>query len=166
MIIFDFDLTMVNTQPVEALRAQRDWAAVMRRAADLQVYDGINELLSGLRQRNQVMAILTRSPDMVPRAFIKYHNWPIDIVIGYHHVKKRKPDPEGLLLAMAQANATPGSTFHVGDDPNDTAASRAAGVTAVGAAWGLTDAAELAASKPDYLFTRVSELHALLLGLA
>ena len=46
----------------------------------------------------------------------RWAKWPIDIVVGYHHVKKRKPDSEGLLLAMSQAGADPGTTFHVSID--------------------------------------------------
>jgi HAD superfamily hydrolase (TIGR01509 family) len=163
MIIFDFDLTLVDTQPVEALRAERNWRAVMARAGDLKVYDGISELLSELRARDQTLAIVTKSPDMVPRAFIKQHRWPVDIVVGYHQVKRRKPDPESLLLAMRKAGATAESTFHVGDQPEDTEASRAANVIAIGAGWGLADARLLEASEPDHLFMTVPELRRFLL---
>lgn len=158
MVIFDFDQTLVDTQPVEALRAARNWKAVMARASELVVYPGINDLLQQLHAANETLSIVTKSPDMVPRAFIKAHKWPIDIVVGYHHVSRRKPDPEGLLLAMTKAGVGPESTFHVGDQPEDTVASRAAGVLAVGAGWGLTDVAALRESKPDHLFMSVAEL--------
>jgi HAD superfamily hydrolase (TIGR01662 family) len=163
MIIFDFDQTLVDTSPVEALRAGRRWRDVMAQAPKLRVYDGIGELLAALHAKGQKLAIVTKSPDMVPKAFIKQHKWPIDIVVGYHQVKKRKPDPEGLLLAMQQAGAPPEETFHVGDQPEDTEASRAAGVTAIGSAWGIADAAALKASNPDRIFGTVSELTAFLL---
>jgi HAD superfamily hydrolase (TIGR01509 family) len=163
MIIFDFDQTLVDTSPVEALRAARRWRDVMARASDLKVYDGIGELLDVLHQRGQTLAIVTKSPDMVPKAFIRAHKWPIDIVVGYHHVKKRKPDPEGLLLAMTQAGAEPGTTLHVGDQPEDTEASRAAGVVPLGAAWGIPDAAALEASKPDVVFKSVEQCKSFLL---
>ena len=74
-----------------------------------------------------------------------------------------KPDPEGLLVAMRKAGAEPEGTFHVGDRPEDTQASRAAGVTAIGAGWGLADIGALAASKPDRLFVRVQQLRSYLL---
>ena len=45
MVIFDFDLTLVDTEPVEVLRAARRWNSVMARAPELEVYDGIHELL-------------------------------------------------------------------------------------------------------------------------
>lgn len=163
MIIFDFDQTLVDTSPVETLRAARRWRDVMAQAPKLRVYHGIGELLAALHAEGQKLAIVTKSPDMVPKAFIKQHKWPIDIVVGYHQVRRRKPDPEGLLLAMQQAGASAEGTFHVGDQPEDTEASRAAGVMAIGSAWGIADAAALKASKPDRIFDTVPELKAFLL---
>jgi HAD superfamily hydrolase (TIGR01549 family) len=163
MVIFDFDQTLVDTSPVEALRAARRWHEVMAAAPRLMVYDGIAAMLRALKERGQTLAIVTKSPDMVPKAFIREHRWPIDIILGYHQVKKRKPDPEGLLLAMQQAGAAPAETFHVGDQPEDTEASRAAKVVALGSAWGIADATALKASKPDQIFGSVDELQAFLL---
>jgi len=158
MIIFDFDQTLVDTSPVKALRAAGNWRAVMAQARSLQVYDGIGELLAALHNKKTTLAIVTKSPDMVPRAFIRQHKWPIDIVVGYHQVARRKPDPEGLLTAMARAGAKANETFHIGDQPEDTEASRAAAVTALGAAWGLEDDSLLVASKPDQIFDSVKKL--------
>ena len=158
MIIFDFDQTLVDTSSVEDLRASRNWKAVMAQASKLPAYAGINELIQRLHQAGQTIAIVTKSPDMVPKAFIKAHRWPIDIVVGYHQVKNRKPHPEGLLLAMSKAGALPKETYHVGDQPQDTEASQGADVIAVGAAWGCADKSKLEASKPDVLFSSIAEL--------
>ena len=129
----------------------------MARVRELEVYDGIHELIWEL-DAYATLAIVTMSPDMVPRFFVKQHNWPIEIVLGFHQVKRRKPDPEALVLAMRSAGAEPRDTFHVGDQPEDTEASRAAGVTAIGAGWGLADTSLLETSKPDRLFRSVQEL--------
>lgn len=158
MVIFDFDQTLVDTSSVEHLRAARNWKAVMAQASKLPVYEGISDLLVELHQAGHTIAIVTKSPDMVPKAFIRAHRWPIDIVVGYHQVKRRKPDPEGLLLAMSKAKAAPESTYHVGDQSQDTEASRAAGMVALGSAWGCIDAQDLVASKPDRMFHTVAEL--------
>ena len=56
----------------------------MARVPGLEVYEGVHELLSGLYTRDQKLAIVTNSPDMVPKAFVKRHRWLIDIVVGYH----------------------------------------------------------------------------------
>ncbi len=157
MIIFDFDLTLVDTKPVETLRAARAWKSVMAQAAALEVYDGVHELLFDLHARGQTLAIVTKSPNMLPRDFVRRYRWPIRIVIGYHQTRKQKPDPEALLLAMRQASASREATFHVGDQPEDTEASRRAGVKALGAGWGAADIGPLRASRPDHLFLTVQE---------
>ncbi len=162
MVIFDFDLTLVDTQPVEILRKARRWGSVMAQAPKLKVYDGIHKLIRDLDACDETLAIVTKSPDMVPRFFVKQYKWPVDIVLGHHQVNRRKPDPEALLMAMRKAGAKPGDTFHVGDQPEDTEASRAAGVTAIGAGWGLTDIGDLTESKPDHLFISVEELRVFL----
>ena len=83
MVIFDFDQTLVDTRPVEALRAARKWGEVMARVPELKVYPGITVLLQELHDRGQKLAIVTKSPDMVAKKFIAQHKWPINIVIGY-----------------------------------------------------------------------------------
>ena len=164
MIIFDFDLTLVDTLPVERLRAQRKWRAVMDRVDTLEVYSGIDELLRELYCLGQTLAVVTRSPDMLPRAFIERRRWPIEIVLGFHQVRRRKPDPEALLTAMRMGNAAACGTYHVGDEADDTRASRSANVVAIGAGWGTKDFVALEQSKPDHLFLSVAELHSFLLS--
>ena len=63
LIIFDFDLTLVDTRPVEVLRAARNWREVMSKAPSLKVYAGINGLLRELHAQGQTLAIVTMSPD-------------------------------------------------------------------------------------------------------
>ena len=163
MIIFDFDLTLVDTKPVEALRAAGEWKSVMARVPELEVYDGVHELLSELDANDQTLAIVTKSPNMIPWAFVRRYRWPIDIVIGYHQVSRLKPDPEALTQAMDKAGAKRDETFHVGDHPEDTEASQRAGIVAIGAGWGSADVALLRESNPDHLFTSVQECREFLL---
>ena len=136
----------------------------MARAPTLKVYGGVHELLFDLNASGQTLAIVTKSPDMVPRDFVRRHRWPISIVIGYHQVSRRKPHPEALVLAMREAGAKRDETFHVGDHPEDTEASRRAGIVAIGAAWGSADVGLLRASNPDHLFTSIQECREFLLA--
>ena len=134
----------------------------MAAAPKLQVYDGVHDLIADLHAAGRPMAILTKSPNMVPDRFVKLHGWPIPVVLGYHQVTNRKPHPEGLFKAMQLAGIEAKNVMHVGDRAEDTAASRAAGVLAVGAAWGLQDSAELEESAPDHLFRSVTDLRSFL----
>ena len=53
LIIFDFDLTLVDTRPVKVLRAARNWREVMSEAPSLKVYAGTNGLLRELHAQSQ-----------------------------------------------------------------------------------------------------------------
>ena len=162
MVIFDFDQTLVDTSSLAPLRAARRWPEVNRRARSLNPYPGIAELLGDLAAWNQSLAIVTTSPSMVAEGFVKSCGWPIDSVIGYHQVSHRKPDPEGLLIALELCHADASGSFHVGDRPEDTEASRRAGVVAIGADWGCEDIDQLRDSEPDHLFMSIDDLHAVL----
>ena len=136
----------------------------MAQAPTLEVYGGVHELLFDLDASGQTLAIVTKSPDMIARDFVRRYRWPISIVIGYHQVSRRKPDPEALTLAMREAGAERDETFHVGDQPEDTEASRRAGIVAIGAGWGSADVGLLRASNPDHLFTSIQECREFLLA--
>lgn len=95
------------TWPIVRLRSARNWTAVMAQAYRLNAYNGINDLLNKRHKRGQTLAIVTNAPDMVPKVFIKRYKWPIEIVVGFHSATRCEPDPEGLMPAMAIADADP-----------------------------------------------------------
>lgn len=127
----------------------------------LKPYPGVNELLNLIESRGVCMGIVTSSPNMIPIKAAALHGWSIkpDLCIGPHQVNFRhKPDPAALFHVMNKCRAEPNFTYHIGDQAHDTKASRAAGITAIGAAWGITDVTELQNSQPDHLFHAVADL--------
>jgi len=159
MVIFDLDQTLIDTSPVEQYRRPGGWGRVMEALPNLPIYDGVGDLIGFLSDQKETIAIVTKSPDMVPKALVKLYKWPIKIIVGAHDVKPfYKPHPRGLLMAIEQAGARREDTIHIGDKPEDTEASRRAKVMAIGAAWGAPDRPALEASKPDHLFDKPSKL--------
>lgn len=161
MIIFDFDQTLVDTSTTEHLREARRWKEVNRCLTGLYPYPEITELIVELRSFGQELAIVTNSPDMIPRHFVHRYGWPIAVILGYHQVPRtrRKPDPTSLLLALEQSEVSSESTsFHIGDTAEDTVASKRAGVVAIGAGWGCKDISRLRESDPDHMFMSVADL--------
>lgn len=73
-----------------------------------------------------------------------------------------KPDPAMLLAAMDEAGATPHTSVMIGDTSFDMMMARAAGVRAIGVAWGYHDVAELAAAGADVVATDARALPGLL----
>jgi phosphoglycolate phosphatase len=69
-----------------------------------------------------------------------------------------KPHPAMLLAAMAETGAAPHATAMIGDTTYDVAMARAAGVAAIGVAWGYHSVAELQAAGADLIIERFEDL--------
>lgn len=79
-------------------------------------------------------------------------------------VERQKPEPDALLLALADLSAAEGErVVMIGDSAADVIAGRAARVRTIAVRWGSPDHDELDASMPDATVTSVSELASLLL---
>jgi phosphoglycolate phosphatase len=76
-----------------------------------------------------------------------------------------KPHPSMIETAMADAGATPMTTAMIGDTSFDIGMAKAAGVLAIGVAWGYHDRDELLAEGADLVAEHPLELVAMLEGL-
>lgn len=164
MVLFDLDQTLIDSREAEPLRRARKWSVVYRMVSRLSPYPGISELIARLRSSDIPVGIVSSSPGTYCQRVISHNGWDIAPLVAYHDTQRRKPHPDPILLAIREASVTPEDTVHVGDMAQDTEAARAAGVTAVGAAWGTLDLDGLKGSSPDFLFFKVAELESYLAG--
>jgi phosphoglycolate phosphatase-like HAD superfamily hydrolase len=82
----------------------------------------------------------------------------IDVVISKEDVTKRKPDPEGILVAAEMVMSDPEEMAYVGDREEDIQAAKAAGVgTSVAVLSGQGERTRLLSAKPTYLFPDLYE---------
>ena len=101
-------------------------------------YEGIVDAVVGLDAVGCPMGIVTSKVGfMAERALVhtglaQY----MRCVIASDSTEKHKPDPEPVLLALKRLGCAPGDALFVGDSPYDMQAARAAGVHALGVAWG------------------------------
>ncbi len=86
---------------------------------------GAQDCLSGDR-----VAIVTRNSREAVRAALGSRADTV-VIIGREDVRRLKPDPDGVLLALKKLGADPARTAMVGDTFHDVAAARAAGVHSV-----------------------------------
>ena len=87
------------------------------------------------------------------------------IVGRFHSVQtpdhnRGKPDPQMIETAMEKAGFAPGRTVMVGDTVHDMRMAAAAGVGAIGVAWGYHQTDELMAAGADVVIGRFDELDA------
>ncbi len=130
-----------------------------RYAANLVVhtraYDGVAPLLSELARRGVPTAVLSNKPhDLtvgVVGALFEGHRFVR--VLGQREGVPRKPDPTAANELGAALEAP---IAFVGDTPIDVATAKAAGMIAIGVAWGMRDVALL--RDADAVLQQPSEL--------
>jgi pyrophosphatase PpaX len=114
---------------------------------------GAAQALARLRETGLATALVTsgsraRVERELQELAVAHH---FDLIICSEDVRSKKPNPEGLHLALERLGIDPPGAAYVGDSPEDVAMSRAAGVYVVGVEGGFPNREALRASKPDLL---------------
>ncbi len=81
-------------------------------------------------------------------------------VVCREDTQRHKPSPDPILHAMRQLGSQP--VAYLGDAPTDIAAARAAGLPAIGAAWGWAGAQALEAAGADWVLEAPADVLPLL----
>jgi HAD superfamily hydrolase (TIGR01509 family) len=118
----------------------------------LTPYDGIAELLEHLSRRGAGIAVVSLKPRRAGELEIEFTGLRplIDVSVWGDDVENPKPEPDGVLRAMAGLGAQPGSTLVIGDSPADIMMGRAAGTRTAAALWGGSSRERLLAESPDF----------------
>ena len=116
------------------------------------LYDGIVELIDALEEGDWLLGVATGRSDRGLILCLEHHKLSgrfVTLQTADRHPSK--PHPSMIEQAMADADAAPETTLMIGDTSYDMAMAKAAGVTAIGVAWGYHEAAELEAAGADYI---------------
>lgn len=110
------------------------------------VYPDIFEMLAAVRDRGIATGIVTSKARISAapsfERFLLHHE--MDSIVTEDDTERHKPHPDPLLHAAALLGLPPAACWYIGDSTHDMIAARAAGMTAIGAAWGPNSAADLA----------------------
>lgn len=160
-VLFDMDMTLVDTSCIAPLRNARKWDEAGARVADTVAYPGVQALLRQLRDRNVQIAVVSSSPTHLCEHILSHHALPHDLLRGYS--SPAKPSPAPYLTALRQlGTAATQDVVAVGDRPQDVQAAVNAGIRSVGAMWGCEDRPSLRASLPNAICDSVKDLAELL----
>lgn len=110
-----------------------------------QPYAGIRSLLGELATRRMPMCVLSNKPQAFTDLCVKHllGEWDFAIVFGQREGVPRKPDPTAALEIAARLGVAPGECAYVGDSSVDMQTATAAGMLAIGVAWGFRSVSEL-----------------------
>ena len=102
------------------------------------VYPGVRATLEALHRIGVRLGVCTNKPERPARVALETVGLAdlIDVVIGGDTTSTRKPAAEPLLAALAALGATADDGAMVGDNANDVAAARAAGLPVVVVSYG------------------------------
>ena len=135
-IIFDLDLTLVDSTVAEQARHERRWQDVYSMIPRFAVYDGLEDVFEFIRKNGVKVAIVSTAPKTYVERVVDFHNIPCDVIVGYHDAKPIKPHPAGMLRAMELLGVGAQDTLSFGDRQIDIQASNAAGIRSVACLWG------------------------------
>ncbi|PZU09573.1 HAD-IA family hydrolase [Sphingomonas sp.] len=131
--------------------------------ADEPLYEGIYEAIEGLEARGWLLGVATGKSDRGLGHVLEKHGLhPRFVTLQTADRHPSKPHPSMLWQAMADAGAGPGTTAMIGDTSYDMEMAKAAGVAAIGVAWGYHSADLLREAGADVVATHASQLIALL----
>ena len=111
------------------------------------LFDGVIELLDALEEDGWLLAVATGKSDRGLKHCLDLHGIHarfVSLQTADRHPSK--PHPSMVLQALADAGASPETSFVVGDTSFDMGMAAAAGAAAIGAGWGYHEPAELIAA--------------------
>ena len=128
---------------------------------ELELYDGINELLIALKEQGRTLAIATnayRNSTLESLTHLKV--FPLfDSIACYDDVLQGKPYPDMLFKLLDELGFKEEETIFIGDGPRDKLASKEARIDYIMVDWGFTEHSQ----ESEIVYT-VEELKEILLN--
>jgi len=135
-VIFDLDLTLVDTTSLERARKLRHWQDAYSLISSTTMYPGIKEVINAIKGKGIKIAIVSSSPRPYVERVVSYHQIPVDYIVGYHDAHPIKPHPAPMLMALSLMNERAENVVSFGDRAIDILASNGAGITSIACLWG------------------------------
>ncbi len=157
-IIFDLDLTLIDTTVLEPLRHNRQWQEAYHRIPETTMYEGISQVLDIIRKHNIPCAIVSTSPRPYVEKIVEYYNLPVQHIVSYHDAKPIKPHPAQMLKALELMGKPAKDVISFGDRVIDIQASNAAGIESVACFWGTKEKGELLRSGYSHAIIKPKEI--------
>ena len=157
-IIFDLDLTLIDTTCLEPLRHSKQWQEAYRRIPETSMYEGMSDVLEIIRKHNILCAIVSTSPRPYVEKIVAHYNLPVQHIVSYHDAKPIKPHPAQMLKALELMGKSAKEVISFGDRAIDIHASNAASIESVACFWGTKEKGELIRSGYSHAIVRPDEI--------
>jgi HAD superfamily hydrolase (TIGR01549 family) len=147
-----------------------NWEGLMRKVykkianvfPTISLYSGVHETLSNLSDYRKVVVTSTPCELVMPAIDAHGIGQFFEFVLGSDDVKRSKPDPEVINIALKRLNIPSSEAIIVGDSDKDIIAGKAAGIKTVlftpDQHREFYDFTVLRAAKPDFEIHEISQL--------
>jgi len=124
------------------------------------IIEGAAEALLSLHDKGYRLGVVTSgNDDRVSREAKQFGlDNLFDVFVCHEHITRRKPDPEGLQIALARLARRPEECAYVGDAPEDIEMGKQANILTVGVRSNYPSNARLLSLAPDIYLESLTEL--------
>jgi phosphoglycolate phosphatase len=134
---------------------------------DEPLYPGVAEALAALDEAGWLLGVATGKSDRGLSLCLERHGIaPHFVTLQTADRHPSKPHPAMIEAALAETGTEAGQGMMIGDTSYDIMMAKAAGVTAVGVAWGYHEREELLAAGADYIADHPSDILGLIKAFA
>lgn len=124
---------------------------------DTRPYEGINELLHALKEKNIKTAIVSNKNDEAVRELNEVF-FGVDTAIGESGRCRRKPAPDMVLMALSELGVAPGEAAYAGDSEVDLQTAENSGCLPILVTWGYRSRSQLKALGDHILVDSPAEI--------
>jgi len=132
-VLLDLDNTLVLTDTIESLR-RRPWSRCYRAFGLTKLPPGTAEFLAQAH-RIATLGVVTMAPRPYAEKLLAHHGLSIPVLVAYHDIVRRKPNPDPILKAAAELEIDCRQCVYVGDKPDDLIAAASASAVPIGLSW-------------------------------
>ena len=126
-------------------------------------FDGIMDVLDGLRAQNRLLAVLSNKGDAQVKALVKrYFGERFDIVLGERSGIRKKPYPDSVEETLKTLNTAKADAVYVGDSEVDVQTAQNAGIDCVCVDWGFRTRECLRQAGANIIVSTMEELETVL----
>ena len=124
-----------------------------------KAFDGVPELLAGLKEMGISTAVLSNKPDFAAVNVVKlFLGDLIDIAHGGRDSIALKPAPDGVFKIFEEASVSADECIYVGDTGTDMKTGKNSGIFSVGVLWGFRKEDELLENGADMIVSHPLEI--------
>lgn len=138
-VLFDLDGTLLPSVSYREIRHSGGGPDAVANLLSLMMtpFPDVENLLAHLSSALKT-GVVTSAPRWYADALLSEHfaDVRIDTVVTRDDVRRLKPDPEPIKLALQRLGVSPERAVYIGDEPEDMQAAHSARVTFIGAGWG------------------------------